>query len=236
MRLIPDKTGRFAERPFFEDGELDAECDQLVTQFLIKKYGSVKFPIATEDLKCLIETKADLDVYVTMNEGEEGKTDFRRKKPDVHISEYLSSEPRYENRLRTTLAHEFGHVHFHGPFYEMKKAQFALDLFGKEPDLVLVTYRADVIGATETDWLEWQAGYVSGALLMPISHLRPRVIQFFEQRGVAGVIHVDHPAAQNLIRKVTQRYQTSADAARVRLQQLGFLASGKAVCERGSLL
>ena len=80
-------------------------------------------------------------MYVALNDGEEGKTDFRGKKPDVHISQELSNEPRYENRLRTTLAHEFGHVHFHGPFCEMKKAQLTLDIFGKD------TFFAEVIPA-----------------------------------------------------------------------------------------
>ncbi|MCX6378988.1 MAG: ImmA/IrrE family metallo-endopeptidase [Armatimonadetes bacterium] len=235
MRLIPDKTGRFSCRPFFEDGELDLECDRIITQFLTKKYGCVKLPICTEDLKCLLETKADLDLYVTLNQGEEGKTDFRRKKPDVHISEILSSEARYENRLRTTLAHEFGHVHFHGPFYEMKKAQLVLDFFGNELELVLVTYRSSVITASETDWLEWQAGYVSGALLMPISHVKPRVLQYLGQHGTTAV-SLESPLAQNLIQKASLRYQVSAVAARVRLQQLGYIVDCAAVSVQGELL
>lgn len=240
MKLIPDKMGRFFERPFFEDGELDNECDQIVTQFLIQKYGEVKFPISTEDLQCIIEKEADLDLYVTLGEDEEGKTDFRKKKPDIAISEVLSSEPRFENRLRTTLAHEYGHAHFHRPFYEKKKemrrAQTTLDFFDDEPDLVLVSYRSEALKTQDTDWLEWQARYVSGALLMPINDLKPRVIRFLEQHHLLGKATPEQPVVRTLIQKVAQRYQVSADAAQIRLQQLGFLKDALTPPQQGSLL
>lgn len=240
MRLVPDRTARFTERPYFEDGELDTECDDIVTQFLTKKYGEVKLPLSTEDLKCLIEKEADLDTYATLGEGEEGKTDFRKKKPDISISESLSNEPQYENRLRTTLAHEYGHAHFHGPFYEkkkaMSKAQATFDFFEDEPDLVLVSYRADTPKRQDTDWLEWQAGYISGALLMPISDLKPRAIRFLEQQKLSGAAVLGHPVTQVLIEKVAKWYQVSADAARVRLQQLNLIKEGLENREQGSLL
>ncbi len=44
----------------------------------------------------------------------EGVTDFcPGEKPTVRIAHQLSEEPRRENRLRTTLTHEYGHVKFH---------------------------------------------------------------------------------------------------------------------------
>ena len=38
---------------------------------------------------------------------------FPNQGPKVSISEKLANDERRENRLRTTLTHEFGHVHFH---------------------------------------------------------------------------------------------------------------------------
>jgi hypothetical protein len=35
-----------------------------------------------------------------------------------------------------------------------------------------ICYRDNILDAAQTDWMEWQAGYVCGALLMPASKVR----------------------------------------------------------------
>jgi hypothetical protein len=66
--MIPDPTGRFAERPFYKAEELDRECEQIVTKFLRKRRGEVRFPISTDDLHVLIEDEgADLDSCVDLS-------------------------------------------------------------------------------------------------------------------------------------------------------------------------
>src|SRR4029077_8999092 len=82
------------------------------------------------------------------------------------ISNRLSEDSRMENRLRTTLTHEYGHVKFHSPLWEADSA--TADLFGKRPERMSISCkRENIVGATEYDWMEWQAGYVCGAVLMP---------------------------------------------------------------------
>ena len=62
MKWIKDVTGRFPERPYYEEGELDFECERIVGDFLRKKYGKVEFPISTSDITVLIERDtSDLD-------------------------------------------------------------------------------------------------------------------------------------------------------------------------------
>jgi len=34
VRYIPDPTGRFAQRPFYTEAELDRECEGIVNTFL----------------------------------------------------------------------------------------------------------------------------------------------------------------------------------------------------------
>ena len=64
MKYVPDKTGRFQRRPHYDPRELDDECERIINEFLNSKYGSVKFPLLTDDLTCLIERDAaDLDLY-----------------------------------------------------------------------------------------------------------------------------------------------------------------------------
>ena len=98
----------------------------MITRFLRDKYGKVEFPVKTDDLAVLIEQKASIDSYADLSEegaDVEGVTEFGPgKRPMVKIAGFLSVAPNMENRLRTTLTHEYGHVHFH-EFLFAAKAQ-----------------------------------------------------------------------------------------------------------------
>lgn len=224
MKYISDNTGRFPYRIFFEDGELDFECDRIVTQFLQEKYGSAKFPISTDDLIFLIEKDFKLDVYAELNEDVEGKTDFTKDSPHISISGALYSDEKRTNRLRTTLTHEYGHAKFHAGIFAMEKTQLNLDIFENDKMLMLISYQKDNLDIKKTDWLEWQANYISGAMLIPISDLKPRIIKFLSQKSLPGTIYVNSHHAQELIQKTSRRYEVSIEAARVSLQQLGYLS------------
>lgn len=134
MRSAPDPTGRFPKRPYYEDGELDRLCEQVISDFLLDRYGKVLLPVPTEDLTVLIERDAeDLDLYADLSGeegGAQGVTDFfPGRKPRVRIAKELSEQEHKENRLRTTLTHEYGHVKCHAPLYD---AEASPSLF---PDL-----------------------------------------------------------------------------------------------------
>lgn len=119
MKWVKDKTGRFPQRPHYLPEELDEECEHTVLTFLRDRHGRVSFPIATDDLTVLIEGAVDdFDLYADLSQENgdiEGVTDFfPGKRPKVRISRRLSEAPNLENRLRTTLTHEYAHVRFHG--------------------------------------------------------------------------------------------------------------------------
>ncbi len=236
MKYIPDKTGKFPQRIFFDDGELDTECDKIITNFLLAKYNSVKFPISTDDLISLIEKEMKLDVYAALQEGEEGKTDFKKDRPEISISEKLYADSKKQNRLRTTLAHEYGHAKFHFGLFSIKKAQKSLDLFDKESELTLTSYRKDNIETPKSDWIEWQANYISGAILIPINDLKPRLLKYLQQHDLSTGIYLNSPHARLLIQRVSERYEVSIDAARVRLQQLGYISDTPKTEVQGALL
>ncbi len=181
MKWVTDRTGPFAKRPHYLPAELDAECEQVISTFLRAKYGKVEFPIKTDDLAVLIEQKATIDSYADLSdEGEdvEGVTEFvSGKRPLVKIASSLSAAPNMENRLRTTLTHEYGHVHFH-EFMFATEAQ-ALSLFPSEEKVLANKCRRDnIVNAAESDWMEWQAGHACGALLMPVGALISTVQAF----------------------------------------------------------
>lgn len=230
VRMITDPTGRFAERPYYKPEELDRECEQIITKFLRKRRGEVRFPISTDDLHVLIEDEgADLDSCVDLTgygEDVEGVAIFHPDRgPEVKISDRLANDPRRENRLRTTLAHEFGHVRFHGYLWADKLATG--DLFAKrDTDNTAVCKRDQILNARQTDWMEWQAGYISGAILMPASSIRALVKEYCEPRQLFGSVDAGSEDAQLLINSVRVEYQVSEEAARIRLLTLRLLSSG----------
>jgi hypothetical protein len=231
MRYVPDRTGRFAERPHYEPLEIDTMFERVVVEFLRGRHGKVTFPISTDDLTVLIEndahdldSSADLSSYGT---GVEGVTEFTRgRKPQVRIAEHLSAN-RLENRYRTTLTHEYGHVRLHGYLFQMAATG---NLFGAAPGTaeVIACKRETMITAARSDWMEWQAGYACGALLVPASFARACVADYRTRAGLFGPVAAASEHGQALIDAVVGGFQVSRDAARVRLSVLGILGTAAA--------
>jgi len=229
VRWFKDKTGRFQERPHYEPAELDNECERIVTQFLVGVHGRLDFPITTDDLTNLVETMAsDLDLYADLtDDGDdvEGVTRFARsKQPAVAIAKALSEDQRRENRLRTTLTHELGHVRFHDGLFQAKLA--AQDLFSRADPAKVICKRDRMVDAPVVDWMEWQACYASGSFLMPKSVLTGLVTDWRRETGVQATLAPDDQHGSDLIDRVRQRFGTSAEAARIRLVKLGLVSNG----------
>jgi hypothetical protein len=226
MRYVRDMTGRFSMRPHYEPAELDQDCEKVLKEFF---GGTIPIPIETDDLAQLIERDtsdfdpgADLSKY---GADVEGVTEFMPgRKPRVRIVAELAYDEIRQNRYRTTLTHEYGHVRFHAYLFDAQP--HVADLFNPGAGSgrgEQVCKRDGIINARKTDWLEWQAGYVCGALLMPISHFRRVVSDYQRVHNIFGPIALgnDHGAA--LINTVHTVFRVSADAARVRLSQHMFL-------------
>lgn len=227
MKWVTDRTGRFAQRPHYLSEELDSECERAILAFLNKRYGKAEFPIETDDLTVFIEEQADLDSYADLSaegEGVEGVTEFvSGRRPVVKIADALNAS-HLENRLRTTLTHEYGHIHFHRFMFE--------DGQGATGSLFAQTHAAQgnkchrdsIVGAPERDWMEWQAGYACGAILMPVTALFDAVQRFrAESNLLYSNLSLQSEPGQNLITAVAASFQTSRDAARVRLLKKGIL-------------
>ena len=156
----------------------------------------------------------------------EGVTVFRKKgKPSIRILRQLSEDPTRENRLRTTLTHEYGHVIFHNFVWR-------LDRYGK-PLLSLhrsPTCRRDRMRSTsQSDWLEWQAGYAGAALLMPFTAVKRPVRTESLRRGTSKTLRSGTKDYREVVASVSTTFGVSQDAAKYRLQKLGLVsaAAGK---------
>ncbi len=216
------------KRPHYDQAELDYQCEQRIHKFLTQKYGKIAYPISTADLTILIEQSVDdldMGADLTAVEGDvEGVTEFcRGQKPVVRISSRLIGNPIMENRLRTTLTHEFSHVEFHTFLFELEQTPSLFTDIETDNSLSSLSNkckRDSIIGATEYDWMEWQAGYGCGAFLMPISDLIITAREFRQDNNLQlEVLPVASPEGQLLIESVAKTFQTSKAAARVRLLQ-----------------
>ena len=219
MKWARDNSGRFRERPHYHPQELEELCEDAMTRFLRDRHGTVAFPVSTADLTVLLEREVDdLDNGCILEEGVDGLTDFfPRRKPQVKIASRLQAS-HYKNRLRTTLTHEYGHVLLHGFL-------FALDdglrrLFDGEPRETRNTCHRDAIDGRGNDWMEWQAGYACGALLMPRTVLA-RVVSAFRAAEDLNYrdIAVGSEAGRAMVARIAVAFQVSREAARVRLEQ-----------------
>ena len=214
-----DNSGRFHQRPHYQPDELDQICEDAITGFLRGRHGKAVFPVSTADLTVLIEQAVDdLDNGCALDDGVDGLTDFfPRKKPKVKIAGRLQ-EAYLENRLRTTLTHEYGHVLLHGFLFaiedDLKK------LFDGKPKETRNSCHRDTIEGGSTDWMKWQAGFACGALLMPQTDL-VRVVRAFrdaEDLKYADIA-VESEAGRALIAHVMGAFEVSREATRVRLEQ-----------------
>lgn len=225
VRWVPDRTGRFRQRPHYEPAELDRELGAVVVGFLLERYGKVAFPISTEDLTVLIERDAVLDLYADLSrEGAdvEGVTYFGAKRPVVRIASRLSTEPRMRNRFRTTLTHEFTHVRLHSflfPFAATAPGTAEASA-GDGPRC----RRETILSPASTDWMEWQAAYGCGALLMPAAAVHRLVGSL--HLGSRPLVAIGRDANE-AIRAVMETFLVSEDAARVRLFKLDALRAAE---------
>lgn len=221
MKMIFDRTGRFKERPYWSAGEIDRKCEEAITSFLRQRYGFDRIPVPTEALTEIIERDAkELDLEPDLSDEKYevfGYTDFTPgEKPRVAIARELWEHRHRNNRLRTTLAHEYGHVLLHTWLYEK---------YASAAGTQRCHWRDLLPSENVVDWAEWQAGYASGALLMPESFLRRAVAAFFRERNETPPVGRDSADAMSLKERISLTFDVSVDAARVRLSQFGYLRS-----------
>ena len=221
VKWIYDTTGRFSRRPWYTQAYLDERCEHLLFEFLSELYGQVTVPVPTGALIKLIERDAkELKLYADLTRVEEGLLGVTffdpPAKPEVRIAGKLYRDPNSAHLLRFTLAHEYMHVQVHDPLYQHAgSAKRQEQRCTGDETLAL---------KPKVDWMEWQANYAGAALLMPISRFRLVAEACLGKGGVAP-LPVESIEATDLKQRVAEAFDVSEEAARVRLIQLGYVAS-----------
>jgi len=233
MQWVWDQTHRFRMRPDYTADELDDTFQVHVSEFLRRKYGEVAFPIPISDLRDLLEKETKtLDLRTdSHNEGGQFEVlvEFQRgNMPVVRIASKPSLEATLENRLRVAFAHAYGHILLHDFLFQSEEGLW-LSLFDHPPEPRLTIHRCrheSLTPLVDDDWMEWQAGFACGALLIPIDPLIALVREFRHSRDLDLAVLSDRSLdGATLIREVAERFQTSWNTAWIRLIQRKILST-----------
>ncbi len=213
---------RRIEPHYYTRDYLEELCERTVIEFCTETYGQELAPLPTDVLTQLLERDTSvLNLYAALDDGINGMTTMfgGDRLPRVDIAAALSRQWFRENRLRTTLAHEYAHVLLHAPLW---RAQCMAG--GQEGEaLIAQACRRDTVEdhAQRGARIEWQAGYICGALLMPKRRIDLLVGRFLSTCSVAPLLVAGSADAEELVERVTVGFRVSRLAARVRLGQLG---------------
>jgi hypothetical protein len=185
-------------------------------EFMNRRAGGYRLPIPTNELMRLLDERAgEIDPYANLPKGIHGRTTlYFDRRPQVEIAASIY-KTRSDHRVRTTVCHEFGHVWLHGPLWREAGARKA-----KGVGPVWKCYRDNILTAPKSDWIEWQAGWVSGAILMPASASRAWAAECTEKFAMKLPFSAKSAASAELIRLLAERCDVSVQAARVRLSKL----------------
>ena len=224
VRDVVTLTELLGEPDFQPPKRMDGVAEAAITAHIRSRRDGPLFPVTTDDLTTLIEKHAEvLDIYADLSEfglGVEGMTLFQQgRKPVVKISTLLS-DGASERRLRSTIAHEFGHVLLHDPLFQ-RRAQPSM--FEDERRILQVCYRDDAEKPSLGDLFEYQAWFVCGAVLMPYTELASIVVKVAEANRHFLDIWQGSELGETIIGHASRIFDVSLPLARIRLLKAGLI-------------
>ncbi len=235
MKSWPDPKSPWGKQLRFEDNEFEAIMDEMRG-----RAGSECFTPGKGidvDLVVLraVDTEAD---YVGLPPGVLGRSIFG---PDgsvkIEISRTLSDEAEHgrvaRRRLRTTVAHECGHVACHRGLFIRDTETLSLFATGDASSSIKakppILCRAESVNHSSYngEWWEYQANRCMAALLLPKKMFSASAKQRLAGGGFkSGEDCLKRGYGESLVRELSDEYDVSQQATLFRLQALALLPSG----------
>ena len=225
MRTYRARTGRFQERPYFTDEDIESIC--LTELQNVHLLPSSPAPIRIDRF---IEKRFEVShQYEDLTDGILGLTVFGKKGVEaVIVARSLDDEGTKvaDRRIRSTLAHEAGHGLLHVHLFVSH--QDSEPLFGdfSDPSKPKVLCR-DVIASDgkpkpgyDGRWWEFQANCVMGCLLLPRILVEQVLQPYFVARGLLGTKTLDPALRTEGGRCVSDVFDTNPIVARLRIDRL----------------
>lgn len=199
--------------------------------------GTVSFvPGKGIDVDVIIEQglQADLD-YVPLPPGVLGQTRFFRDgtvriELSRELSERAETDAVARRRLRSTMAHEVGHVACHTSLHVGDTETFSLftqEMLGPPTNAEPIMCKEDRIGFRyQGEWWEFQANQCMAALLLPRALVAESTRAIYRDNGVSNFEDlIRHDKAFAAVNHLADEYDVNGAAVLYRLQALGFIPS-----------
>lgn len=231
MKSWPDKSGRFRERLYFDDNEFD----QMMNEARAKAGSDVFNEGAGIDVDRVLMKAFGIEAdYVDLPVGVLGRTVFDSMgQARVELSRYLdeaaSNDKLARRRLRTTLAHEVGHVACHPTLFI--EDTVTLSLFPEDD-----TNKGEGILCREVsignynekryrgEWWEYQANQCMASLLLPRELFNDKVRTAIESVDVGSFDDaVRSGNGEKVVTSLANCFDVSQEVVLYRLRELGYV-------------
>lgn len=236
MKSWNDPFSPWGKQLRFDDSEFEAMMDELRTRAGARHCFTSGRGIDVD--RVLFRNEGIEADYVDLPAGILGRTIFSEDgSVNVEISRALSDEAEHDRvarrRLRTTVAHECGHIACHRVLFIRDTETYSL--FGDERTAVPAMDRKPIMCRPEGvgdvryagEWWEYQANQCMSTLLMPRSLVAASVRETLSDGGFrSGEDCIRRGYGETLIRDVADEFDVSQTATLYRLQKLGFIPRG----------
>ena len=235
MKNWPDINSRFGERLYFEAHEFDQMMDDL----RMRAGADVFREGSGIDVDLVLYKAFGLEAdYVDLPAGVLGRTIFDRMgQAQVEVSrdldEAVASDDLARRRLRTTLAHEVGHVACHSTLFIEDTATMSLFPEDGAPEQDGILCREASVGDYDErryrgEWWEYQANQCMAALLLPRKLFREKVDSEVESMGAVSFNEVvRRGSGEKVVQSLANCFDVSQEAVFYRLKGLGYVANSQ---------
>jgi hypothetical protein len=131
-----------------------------------------------------------------------------------------------ERRINTTLAHEAGHGLLHAHLFVLSQQPRSLFGEGLDPDnerKILcrgIAGMQDQRSAYDGRWLEYQANFAIGGLLVPQRLLEIALEPYLISKGLLGGKTLDWDRKENAVRDIAEQFGVNPVVARIRIEAM----------------
>lgn len=223
MRSRRSTSGRFPERPFYTEDEIERICeDALRSVSLLPDSPS---PIRIDRF---IEKKFGVPPsYENLPDGVLGFTVFSRNGVEgVCVSRALDEEGGRvaERRVRSTLAHEGGHGLLHSHLFVLQDAQPLFGDFSEQGKPRVLCRDESVGGQTKGKgydgrWWEFQANSAMSCLLLPRLLMEKALEPYLVARGVLELKTLNPARRAAAARELSEIFDVNGIFVRLRIDR-----------------
>lgn len=221
MKTIQTHKGPFKKRPYYEQHEIEQTCanELHALNLLPKNPEPIRIDRFIEKRFGITPEYRDLPVGVL------GYSQFGKKGVEaIVVAKSLDSDSAKssERRLRTTLAHESGHVLLQGHLFALGKKPVSLFNDGINEPQILCRESCDGSHqhAYDGKWWEFQANQTIGPLLLPKILVEEVIDTFLMDLDIFGTRSLPPDQRDKAVQLLAEIFNVNPAAAKTRLDIL----------------